>query len=272
MSVSSINQLSHPLTGEPLSVLFFTGKDGRQKAVRPVLGGSQPSGEPGGGSTDSGSGDGTGDGTGSTGGGDTGGGSTGGGGTGGGSTGGSGTGGGSTGSAETDPDKLRAMLSESNADAARKRHEAKALAQQNAELAARLKAIEDKDKTELERAQGDLAEHQKKVADYEAQISELRIQNAFLTANKHTWQSPDAARKLADLSDVKIDEDGKVTGLDKALDKLAKDHPYLLKPAANGGTGSGTSGAPAGSSGNGHNTRDSRAAIGSRFPAATRRR
>lgn len=260
MSVSSIPKRFHPLTGEQLIPLAFIGKNGIKKLIWPVLGGSQPAGEPGGGTTeDPGAGDG--DGTGSTGGG-----------TEGEGTGGS-TGGGSTGSAETDPDKLRAMLAASNADAAQKRHANKALAAEKEQLAARLKAIEDKDKSELERAQGDLADVQKKFEASSAIIDELRIQNAFLTANKHTWQNPDAARKLADLADVKIDEDGKVTGLDKALDKLAKEHPYLLKPTGpQGGAAGGSSGAPAGSTGSGHNAKDSRAAIASRFPAATRRR
>lgn len=263
MSASSIQHF-HPLTGQQLVPLAFIGKNGIKKFVWPVLGGSQPAGEPGDGT----SGDGTGDGTGSTGGG------TDGDGAGSGSTGGSGTGGGSTGTGETDPDKLKAMLAASNADAAQKRHVAKALQLANDEMAAKLKALEDKDKSELERAQGDLELATKRAADAEAVVQELRIANAFFTNNKHQWQNPDVARKLADMADVKIDDEGKVTGLDKALDKLAKEHPYLLKPQGNGqgGGAGGSSGAPAGSTGAGHSAKDSRAAITARFPAAARRR
>lgn len=264
MSESSFQKRFHPLTGEQLIPLTFTGKNGIVKFVWPVLGGSQPAGEPGDGTT----GDGTGNGTGSTGGG------TDGDGTGDGSTGDSGTGGGSTGgSAETDPDKLRVMLQAANADAAAKRHAAKALQLANEQMAAKLKAVEDKDKTELERAQGDLKTATEQAEALQNTVKELRIQNAFLASNTHAWQNPDVARKLADLSEVVIDDDGKVTGLDKALAKLAKDHPYLLKPSAGaGGATGGSSGAPAGSTGQGHNAKHDRATTAARFPAAVRRR
>lgn len=99
----------------------------------------------------------------------------------------------------------------------------------NADLAARLKAIEDKDKSELDKTTGDLTDAQAKVKTLEARNQELAIQNAFLSDNKHSWANPKTALKLADLSEVEIDEDGTVTGLDKALDKLAKSDPYLLK-------------------------------------------
>lgn len=264
MSVSSIPRF-HPLTGNQLIPLAFIGKNGVKKLVWPILGGSQPTGEPGDGTGSTG--DGTGDGTGSTGG------STEGDGTGGGSTGGGGTGGGSTGSSETDPEKLRALLTASNRDAAEKRHQAKALQAERDALAAKVKAIEDKDKSELERAQGDLEDAKKRAEASESAMKELRIQNAFLGSNKHQWQNPTSALKLADMTDVAIDDDGKVTGLEQALNKLAKEHPYLLKPQGNGaGAAGGSSGAPAGSTGSGHNTKDSRAATAARFPAAVRRR
>lgn len=263
MSGSSNPQRVHPLTGEQLAPIAFIGKNGIKKFVWPVLGGSQPAGEPGDGTA----GDGGAPGTDSTGGGAEGDGS--------GSTG-TGTEDGSSGGGptETDPERLRAIAKAANNQAAQERHAKKAAELKAAEALAKLQAIEDKDRSELEIAQRDLKTATEKVTGYEATISELRIANAFLTANKHTWQNPDSARKLADLSDVKIDDDGKVTGLDKALDKLAKEHPYLLKPQGNGqgGQAPGSSGAPAGSTGSGHNAKDSRAAIAARFPAATRRR
>lgn len=269
MSVSSISADRHPISGLPIRALAFVGKDGTVKYVRPVLGASQPGGEgTGSGSTGTGGSGGTGDGTGSTGGSGTGGGS--------GSTGGgSGTGSGSTETSETDPAVLAQRLKEANDESAARRHKAKELEAANAELAAKLKEFQDKDKSELERAQGDLETTKKQLDQANETIMQLRIQNAFLGSNKHQWQSAEAAQRLADLSDVKIDDDGKVTGLDKALDKLAKDHPYLLKPTDNGGQGggkNGSSGAPAGSTGKGNETRDSRAAIAARFPAAARRR
>lgn len=115
---------------------------------------------------------------------------------------------------------------------ARRRMEAKALKKTNDELAARLKAIEDKDKSDLDKATGGLTEAQAKADKLAADNHKLVIENAFLTDNKHAWANPKTALKLADLSKVEIDEDGTVTGLAEALDKLAKDEPYLLKKAS----------------------------------------
>jgi hypothetical protein len=117
------------------------------------------------------------------------------------------------------------QLSDENA---KRRNEAKALKKQNDELAAKLKAIEDKDKSELDKATGTAAELQAKAEKQEKELHDLRIQNAFLSDNKHTWQNPKAALRLADLSKVEIDDEGEVTGLREALDALAKSDPYLL--------------------------------------------
>jgi hypothetical protein len=58
---------------------------------------------------------------------------------------------------------------------------------------------------------------------------ELALKVAFLSDNTHEWQDPKAALRLAELDDVEIDDTGKVDGLSVALDKLAKDMPWLLK-------------------------------------------
>lgn len=259
MSASSIAPKTHPLTGLPIYPMEFVGKNGHTRVVWPALGAEDNEGnQSDGGAVPPG-------GTGNTG------------------TGGTGpedtSGATSTGTAEKDPVKLAAMAKDANDQAARERHAKKAAEATAAEALAKLKAIEDKDKSELELAKSNLEELKAKTEKYEAAIQELRIQNAFLGSNKHQWQNGTSALKLADLSDVKIDEDGKVTGLEKALERLAKDHSYLLKPDANaaGGTAGGTgkvpaSGANVGSTGSGQPVKDSRAAIGARFPAATRRR
>lgn len=117
-------------------------------------------------------------------------------------------------------------LSEENK---RKRLENKQLKKQLEEQAARLKAIEDKDKSELERTAGELDELKKSAAERDEAIRDLRLENAFLASNKFTWHDPADALKLADLSEVEIDDDGRVTGLDKALEKLAKAKPHLVK-------------------------------------------
>lgn len=110
----------------------------------------------------------------------------------------------------------------------RRRHENKALKKQLEEQAAKLKAIEDKDKDELTKTTGDLTEAQAKAEKLVEANTKLMIQNAFLMDNKHAWENPKAALKLADLSEVEIDDEGNVTGLKEALDALAKSDPYLL--------------------------------------------
>lgn len=61
----------------------------------------------------------------------------------------------------------------------------------------------------------------------------LMLQIAFLTEAGFDWVDPDAAMRLADLSDVEFDEKtSKAVGLNAALTKLVKDKPYLLKAKA----------------------------------------
>lgn len=61
----------------------------------------------------------------------------------------------------------------------------------------------------------------------------LALQNAFLMAEtKHSFVNTKAALKLLDTTDVDIDEDGTVDGMEEAIEQLAKDHPYLLKKKA----------------------------------------
>lgn len=62
-------------------------------------------------------------------------------------------------------------------------------------------------------------------------VSNLRIENAFLSTPGYDWVDPDAALRLADLANVDVDKDGKVvkSSLKAALDALVKDKPYLLK-------------------------------------------
>lgn len=74
--------------------------------------------------------------------------------------------------------------------------------------------------TELESQNGSLSK----------QITDLRIQNAFLAANEFDWHDPADALRLADLSGVEIDpDDGTVTGVKDALKALAKSKPHLIK-------------------------------------------
>jgi hypothetical protein len=65
------------------------------------------------------------------------------------------------------------------------------------------------------------------------QNKNLMLQVAFLKANDIQWQDPEAALRLADLSDVDIDEEtGQVDAraLKAALKDLARNKKYLVKP------------------------------------------
>lgn len=96
----------------------------------------------------------------------------------------------------------------------------------------KLREIDDKDKSELDKATRDLGEVTTERDKLKTDLDSVRLQLAFVSDNKFQWNNPKAALKLADLSEVKIGEDGSVTGLDKALQALAKSDPYLLKGKA----------------------------------------
>lgn len=113
---------------------------------------------------------------------------------------------------------------------------------------ARLKEIEDKDKSESEKAKADaeaaLAAKEKADADLVAaqqKNNELQIQIAFLASSKYTWHDAGVALQLVSgFGEVTV-EGGEVKGLDKAIDKMAKDKPFLVKAGGDAG-GQGASG------------------------------
>jgi hypothetical protein len=153
-------------------------------------------------------------------------------------------------------------------EAARRRVENKALKTQLEEALQQLKGIEDKDKSEVEKATARVAELEAKQAEMETQLQQERIQRAFLASNKYTWHNAERALSLVDLSEVTIDDDGKVTGLDKALEKLAKSDPYLIKATDEGGSApKGASGAPAGSGSKGEKGAADREKLMAKYPA-----
>jgi chromosome segregation ATPase len=170
----------------------------------------------------------------------------------------------------TDNEGKDPRVKELSDEAARRRIENKELKTQLDTAMQQLKAIEDKDKTEVEKATARVAELEAKQAEMENELQQERIQNAFLASNKYTWHNPERALALVDLNDVKINDDGKVDGLDKALEKLAKSDPYLIKSSDDGGTPpAGASGTPAGSGSKGGKGAD-RDALLKKYPALRR--
>lgn len=97
-----------------------------------------------------------------------------------------------------------------------------ALKEKLAAAEARIADLEGKDKSAEDTAEDDRIKQQESV------IRDLQIERAFLLDNTHNWHDPKVALRLADLSDIEIDEDGTVEGLKQALADVAKKHPYLV--------------------------------------------
>lgn len=118
----------------------------------------------------------------------------------------------------------------------------------------RLKEIDDKDKSELERTTARVEELEKEKEKQDRELADLRLQNAFLTVNAITWHNPGAALTLARqegyLEGV-VSEDGKVdqAKLKTKLEQFAGKNDYLVKkdgatpppppPPSGSGVGSG---------------------------------
>jgi hypothetical protein len=94
----------------------------------------------------------------------------------------------------------------------------------------KVKEFEDKDKDEATKNAERIAALEAETQQKDQEISNLRIQNAFLSSNEVQWHDPDVAVGLADLSGV-LKEDGTVDkgALKSALKKLATDKPFLVK-------------------------------------------
>lgn len=102
------------------------------------------------------------------------------------------------------------------------------------------KAEEERKKAEMTEVERLQAELDAKIEAEEAlanQLEETRNQvkqqviNSEFTklANENNIAYIDAAFRLVDLSDVKVDDEGKVTGADEAVAALIKDNPFLVE-------------------------------------------
>lgn len=139
----------------------------------------------------------------------------------------------------------------------------------------RLKELETKDLPEIEKIKGELQEATADRDRLSEQLRQTRLESAFLRSNRIEWKNPGTALKLADLSGVDIDDEGRVTGLDKALEALAKSDPYLVKEKSEGdeedkGKPSGSTGAP-GNGGRQGSGQPKKGQLAARFPALRQR-
>ncbi len=166
---------------------------------------------------------------------------------------------------DTDDDDVKAELAKLKkrmiaADKARSKAEAK------------LREIEDAEKGELEKATDRVGTLETEVTELRSELQSERLSNAFLASNKHTWHKPASALKLAQsegfLEDV-IKDDGTVDNkaMGSALDKLAREHEYLVKREGSGSSGESSSGR----SGNGKDDKAVKDADRRRAPALSRR-
>lgn len=119
------------------------------------------------------------------------------------------------------PGDLERELKEARQEAAKYRTQLR-------DLENKLKEYEDKDLSEKEKLTKKAQELEAKLqkAENDRQLAILSAE-VKLKAQAKGIVDPDAALKLIDLSEVKI-EDGKIEGLEQALEKLVKEKPYLL--------------------------------------------
>jgi hypothetical protein len=131
-----------------------------------------------------------------------------------------------------------------------------ALRKENAERRVKLTAFEKAQAdaeaaklTELEKAKKAQADAEAKATQHEREMQELRVTVSIeRQASKLGIVDSEAAAKLLDWSEIEYDDAGKPKNIDKLLEKLAKDKPYLVgKPGA--ATSGGASNPPKSQSG-----------------------
>lgn len=80
-----------------------------------------------------------------------------------------------------------------------------------------------------QRLEVELSEEKKVSATLRATNAKLAIVNAIICETKHEWHNPQIVAQQLNPDIVKVDDNGNVEGLRKELDRVAKDHAYLLK-------------------------------------------
>lgn len=101
----------------------------------------------------------------------------------------------------------------------------------NADLAARLKALENKDKPADEVAAAELTDAKDRAIQLAEKNKSMTLELAFFKSNTIDWIDPADALRLVDLDDVDVDDSGTVDAkaLRLALRDLAKRKPHLVK-------------------------------------------
>jgi hypothetical protein len=146
----------------------------------------------------------------------------------------------------TDADGKPSRIKELSDEAAKYRTRAKAAEEQLAKLT---------DQTE-------------QVATLTAAVASLRVELEFQRFALPLVSDLDAARKLADLADVKPDEDGNVVGMAERITSLLRNYPFLEKvPDTQPFAAPGTGGTPVNGRREGQGATTDRAALAKKYPA-----
>lgn len=122
-------------------------------------------------------------------------------------------------------DRLRSQLSAAD----KKREEAEN----------KVKKFEDANRSELEKAQKAAEEAVAERDSAREKLRDVGIREAFRSFSDEqkppfVWHNIEVAMDLLDKDLYAMDDDGKVSGMDKAIKALAKDHAYLLNKETSG--------------------------------------
>lgn len=111
-----------------------------------------------------------------------------------------------------------------------------AAADRNKEAALKkLRDLENKGKPADEVAKQEAEEAKAASAKREETNRKLALTNAFLVASQGadvSWHDAKVAQAALNLTDVEVDEDGEVTGMEAAVKALIKSKSFLVKPKA----------------------------------------
>jgi flagellar biosynthesis GTPase FlhF len=141
----------------------------------------------------------------------------------------------------------------------RLRNQLSAADKKREEAEAKVRKFEDANKSELEKAQAERDKANEERDSAREQLLEVGIREAFRDTSeelKHSWHNTKVAMRLLDKDLYQVADDGTISGMEKAVKALAKDHAYLLKAANSNDGGGRPSGAPLNGGGSGKPTTD----------------
>jgi hypothetical protein len=124
-------------------------------------------------------------------------------------------------------------------EAARYRNERNQIKSAFDEQAARLKELEDKDRSKEEKLERDNKELVAERDALKAALNDTRLELAFTKAAVDMkFEDPDlallAVKRDQGKDEFKVDDDGRVEGMKEALQKLAKAKPFLVRKEGGG--------------------------------------